>query len=360
VSVPGWIRRRRAQLHLSVRITVAGLAAFALAHLFGLAQGYWAVLTAVIVMQASVGGSLKATLDRFGGSLGGAAWGVVVSLLITGRDPLSLALALAVAMAPLSVLAALKPTYRVAPVTAIILLLTPLGQTAGPLGSAFMRLQEIGLGSVVALAVALLVLPARAHEAVVEAAGRALVLMGDLADVVMRAPDTRGEAQAVLSLHDRIRITTVQAEAAAEESARERANFLTLAPDAEPLIRTLRRLRADLVVIGRATAQPLAPQVWAQLAPPTARAADAVAAFLRASGAAIAVRGRPPSLEPVQAALAAHAAAVAGLRQTGLTRDLPDEAVGRLFGLAFSLEQLGDNLRDLSDRMDEMARPERR
>ena len=32
---------------------------------FVLAPGYWAVLTALIVTQSSVGGSLKAALDRF-------------------------------------------------------------------------------------------------------------------------------------------------------------------------------------------------------------------------------------------------------------------------------------------------------
>jgi len=37
---------------------------------------YGAVLTADIVRQASVGASLKATLDRFIGTLGGAVWSV--------------------------------------------------------------------------------------------------------------------------------------------------------------------------------------------------------------------------------------------------------------------------------------------
>jgi uncharacterized membrane protein YgaE (UPF0421/DUF939 family) len=44
----------------------------ALGELFGVKQVYWAVLTAVIVMQASVGGSLKATIDRLAGTAAGA------------------------------------------------------------------------------------------------------------------------------------------------------------------------------------------------------------------------------------------------------------------------------------------------
>ncbi|MBV9510523.1 MAG: hypothetical protein JO303_09620, partial [Caulobacteraceae bacterium] len=46
------------------------------------------------------------------------------------------------------------------------------------------------------------------------------------------------------------------------------------------------------------------------------------------------------------------------LREAGLTSQLPDEMVGRLFGLAFALEQLGQNLADLVDRTGELARPE--
>ena len=51
--------------------------------------------------------------------------------------------------------------------------------------------------------------------------------------------------------------------------------------------------------------------------------------------------------------LATHAAAMAQARQAGTTRHLPDELVGRIFGLAFSFEQLSENLKDLAARIDE-------
>src|SRR3977135_3486558 len=50
-----WAAAHRAEMTLSLRITVAGLIALALGELLGVTQVYWAVLTAVIVMQASVG-----------------------------------------------------------------------------------------------------------------------------------------------------------------------------------------------------------------------------------------------------------------------------------------------------------------
>ena len=60
-SLRHWISTKRAALRLCVRMTVAGLLAYVLAVLSALLQGYWAVFSPIIVMQASVGGSVKAT-----------------------------------------------------------------------------------------------------------------------------------------------------------------------------------------------------------------------------------------------------------------------------------------------------------
>jgi len=71
-----WVSRHQAELLLGLRMTVASLLAFALAAWFALPQGYFAVLTTVIVMHGSVGGSVNATLYRLIGTFGGAVWGV--------------------------------------------------------------------------------------------------------------------------------------------------------------------------------------------------------------------------------------------------------------------------------------------
>ena len=84
--MPDWLTKYQLEARLTLRMSAAGLIAFALAQLLGLARDYWAVLTAVIVMQASVGGSLKAMLDRFLGTIGGAAWGAVVTSSLPHAD----------------------------------------------------------------------------------------------------------------------------------------------------------------------------------------------------------------------------------------------------------------------------------
>ncbi len=348
------IGRSGAQFRLSLRVSVAALIAFALAELFGLAQGYWAVLTAVIVIQASVGGSLKAGVDRLIGTLCGAAFGALVALLVPHTDPVPRGLALIAAVAPLALLAAFSSSFRVAPVTAVIVLLGSAAQQGGPLASAAGRVLEIGLGCIVGLGVSLAVLPARAHGLVLKLAGRTLGLLADLLAALSLGAAEAAARPDVARINDGLRTALRQLEAVGQEARRERRSRLVDAPDAEPLIRTLRRLRSDLVIITRAAAAPLAEPCRRPLEGALAEVAAALGAFLRAAGKALAGGGDPPGLESVDGALDRYAAAMAELRRAQLTQGLPGEETGRIFALGFALEQLRGDLRDLRDRAREL------
>jgi len=349
-----WLERWRPQLRLGVRITIASLATFAIAELLGLAQSLWAVLTAVIVTQASVGGALKAGVDRFVGSIGGAVWGVAVVLVLPHEGAANRVVALGVAVAPLAVVAAINPAYRVAPATAVIIVLAPVTQADGAVQAAIQRTLGVGLGSIVALAVALLVLPERARGHLARAAGAALETMAKLA-LVLKDGVARGVDQAVTqALHDRLRAQIGQAEAAAAEALRERRTYLAAGPDPEPLCRTLRRLRSDLMMIAQAESAPAPPPILEALAGPAAGALAAAAALMDDVAAAITHSAAPPSAAELDGALDAYAAAVAAMRRSGATRNLPDETVGRIFGLAFAAQDLRRNLHDLLDRAAEM------
>ncbi|MEO5924032.1 MAG: FUSC family protein [Bryobacteraceae bacterium] len=328
----------RVALGMGVRTIVASLASLLICHALGLEQSYIAVLTAVIVTQASVGASLKAIIDRFIGSLGGAIWGVAILFLLNRLDIHAEWVALTASIAPLAFLSAVNPSFRAAPLTAIILLFTS-SSTHDPLTAALGRMLEITIGSVVALAVALAVLPARAHSTLSESADRVLKSMGDLAAIILRSGSTSHPD--FQRLHDEIRKSLTQTEAAAAEAFQERNAHLTTAPDPLPFCRTLRRLRNDLTMIGRLNTDPL-PDL-----------ADAVTAVLRRSGEAILGHQPAPPLEAFESALAQHTAEVADLRKSGATRPLPDETIGRIFGLTFALDQLHDNLKDLTDRLNE-------
>src|ERR1700731_3054836 len=90
-SVGKWtaarVGKQRGRLLFCLRVTVAAAMSFASAQLFALPfHGLWAVLTAVVVMQMSVGGSLRATSDYVVGTLCGAAYASALGLLFPHAD----------------------------------------------------------------------------------------------------------------------------------------------------------------------------------------------------------------------------------------------------------------------------------
>lgn len=306
-------------------------------------------------MQASVGGSVKATIDRVTGTIGGAVAGGAVGYFVPHQSVLSLGVALVIALVPLTLVAALWPNYRIAPLTAVIVLLTPGAQQLGPVDSAFYRIVEITLGSFVGVGVSLVLLPARAHGLVISAAARALGLLADLL----------GDWLAVLAGgRDRARITQLQDDIRAGNGApRNRsgrgppgaANLSHPRIRPGPISSRRFRLRNDVVMIGRAAAEPLPEPIVARLREPLEQISQAAQHFLRACADALRERKSPPALDAVEQALAKFIATIGELRREGAARALPAEGVARLFALGFALEQLGHNFKDFRNRVVECA-----
>jgi uncharacterized membrane protein YccC len=343
------------EARLAIRVAVAAVAAYVLAQFIGLTQGYWAVFTAVIVMQASIGGSVKATIDRLTGTLGGAIYGGAVALATVHEGPLAIGIGLAIAVLPLAYVAALDARFRVAPVTAVIVLISPFGQQASPVTFTIDRIVEIGLGGIVALVVSLLILPARAHGVLAEATGRLLRLFADFLELILAgatAPIDPGELR---RLQIATRRTLNSLEPTADEARRERAMRLTDEPDPEPIVRTSMRLRNDLIILARAVMTPLPQPVAGRLATALRGVAAEGSGHLRALAAAFEMQSAPPSFEALDAALRAYHGEIATLRAEGAIRVLPGEAIGRVFALGFGLDQFRTNLGDLADRAGEFA-----
>jgi uncharacterized membrane protein YccC len=355
-SLCGWAGANAAALRLCFRMTIAGLLAYVLAELFALPQGYWAVFSAIIVMQASVGGSIKATADRLIGTIGGALAGGAVAYLLPHANVLSLGVALVIALVPLTLVAALWPNYRIAPLTAVIVLLTPSAQQLGPLDSALYRIVEITLGSFIGLGVSLVLLPARAHGLVIGAAGRMLGHLADLLGDWLAVLAGGADHTRIARLQDDIRAGMARLEIVAGEARQERQTYLSHEFDPDPLVRTVFRLRNDVVMIGRAATDPLPEPIRARLRKPLEEVSRAAQGFLRACGDALRDRKHPPVLDAVEQALVKFTANIEELRREGATRALPAENIGRLYALGFSLEQLGRNLEDFRNRVIECAR----
>jgi len=253
-------------------------------------------------------------------------------------------------------LAALKPNYRVAPVTAVIVLLSTTGAQLGPMHYAVDRVLEIGLGCLVGFAVSLLVLPARAHGLLTEAAAEVILALRDLLELLLQDMTRSPDGTALAAIHLRLSQALSRVEGFVADVKRERANRLTDAPDAEPVARTLRRLRHDLTAIGRTVTEPLPQPARQYLAEATGDLRLVISDYLAGSAASVRGRQAPPSVESVDKALLAFRDSMDRLRQSGTLRELAIEEVERVLSLAFALQQLRGNLGDLADRIAEHAK----
>ena len=289
------IRDLRPQLRLCLRVTIAAILSFVLGKSLNIPfSGLWAVLTAVVVTQTSVGGSLKATIEYLIGTLGGAVYAGAIAALVPHASEVSLVVALAVAVAPLALLATINPSFRVGPMTAVIVVVGSSVTHPGPVESAayraVYRVLEVAIGGVTGVLVSLLVFPTRAHILVIEAAASMLDLMaGVLPELLIGFTQTLEET-AILQRQDRIDQAFTRLATIAVEAARERMAHLASEPDTGLTLRTLLRLRHDIVMIGRAAVVPLSEKLQARLGPPLARAAETAADYLRGSSAALIAR----------------------------------------------------------------------
>jgi len=346
---------RQSEFGLCLRVTVSALLAYAAADYLQAPLVLWPVLVSVILTQMNVGKSLKATIDYFIGTLGGAVYSGLLSFLIPHTTEPAVLGILALTVAPVALVAAFNPSFASAPFTAILVLLWPLIAHVSPFESALYRVSEVLLGCVVALLVSLLVFPARARHSALAAAAQMLDLAANALPQLI-APF--GQTRDVFPFHavqDALGKAFATLNAMEAEAKRERIHPFVVEPGLDPLIYTLLRLRHDLVMIGRCVHLDLPEDFKARLAPKLSALAETGAEFLRASGKALLSRTPIPSLEPNNSALVVYHAEITALRSEGRTLELSIDSVEGLFALGFALDQLSQNLRELRQRITEIA-----
>jgi uncharacterized membrane protein YccC len=145
-----WLREGHAWQGLQLAASV--VLSFSASGLFGLPQGFWAVMSALIVMRANPDATLDAGRDRVIGTVAGALAGVGGIALFGDRlhaPGASLAI-----VAGLAFVAATRSSLRSAPISALIVLAATGSASVGPLHAALLRTAEIATGVVTSLAVA--------------------------------------------------------------------------------------------------------------------------------------------------------------------------------------------------------------
>jgi uncharacterized membrane protein YccC len=155
----GFFNRERQRLLIhAAKTALAAALCWWIALRFGLRDGYWGSISAIIVLQSNVGATVTASRDRLLGTLIGAVLAFGFSLF--GPPMVSYILALLVAIVVCGLLG-LRNSARLACVTITIVMLVHREGSRWALE--LDRVGEVILGIVVALAVTTLVLPDRAR-----------------------------------------------------------------------------------------------------------------------------------------------------------------------------------------------------
>jgi uncharacterized membrane protein YccC len=198
---------RRILIH-AAKTALAAALCWWLALRFGLHDGYWGSISAIIVLQSNVGSTVSASRDRLFGTFIGALLGFSFSMF--GVLPWNYILAVLVAVIVCGLLG-LRSSSRLAGVTITIIMLV---HKEGPRwGLAMDRVGEVVLGIVVALAVTTLVFPDRARLRLREGLAQEFLVLGSFFEAILEgfrgAPAEnlsalRDDAQALLRSNNKL------------------------------------------------------------------------------------------------------------------------------------------------------------
>ena len=148
------------QMHQAFRLLSACALAGGCATLTGLPEGYWAVITAIVVMQPELSKTLSAGRDRIAATLVGAVFGM--ALVVLRQQGLPTLPLFMVGLIPLAMLTAVIPTLRLACTTLVVVFLIPA--TGDVYLRPIFRVADILVGALACLIVSVLVFPTESGE----------------------------------------------------------------------------------------------------------------------------------------------------------------------------------------------------
>ncbi len=345
-----------AHLKLALRATIAGIVTYLLAEQFALPNGYWAVLTAVLVVQATLGASLSVAIDRALGTLAGGVVGVAGAML-AGKSPLETLLVLSVALFIAAALAARSTSFKLAPVTVVIVMLAHPGDVA-PWLSGLTRVAEIALGGVVGLLCAILILPERALGKLFPYCAKALRLTAQLLDLGRGGLLGQGIDPSIIDrLNGGARLALRAADLRLVEVRAEQAGRLTTQTDPAPVVRGARRLWHSAIILLRNADRPLDEPVAGLVSATLTAATTALSAQM--SAIADRLDGQPVAdlagrADVASAAVAALEARVEELNTQGAFGAVGAETLTALFSAVSACVHMRENLEELAARLAEV------
>src|ERR1022692_1236991 len=186
---------RRILIH-AAKTALAAALCWWLALRFGLHDGYWGSISAIIVLQSNVGSTVSASRDRLFGTFIGALLGFSFSMF--GVLPWNYILAVIAAIIVCGLLG-LRSSSRLAGVTITIIMLVHKDGTLW--GLAADRVIEVVFGIIVALAVSTFVFPDRARLRLRDGLAQEFLVLGSFFEAILQG--FRGEpAVNLATLHE--------------------------------------------------------------------------------------------------------------------------------------------------------------
>lgn len=333
----GGLRRlgRSVAVASAARASLAACAAYALASLARLEQPMWAPVSALIVLQGSTRGTLRAMADRLLGTAAGAGAAVLVALTLAPLGaPMIAQIAIAVAAIAAAV-ATFRPAARAATWTSVIVLMSTIAP-GHPVMNATWRIAGVAIGAVVATAIGLLLRPAQVDRRLRSELGAALAAM---ADALRRTSAGAEPAVAAAAAEHALR----RCEALGSEA------HAASRPRAATLVEPMRRLWHSLVTVSR-LASPVRGDAGVAVNAVVEEATSMLAGHLDALADALDGMGDAPDPAALADIVDAVAAAVRGLRADGVMRRLTDGEAQAVYLRRFALERAVRDVADVTSR----------
>ena len=195
--------------------------------------------------------------------------------------------------------------------------------------------------------VSLVLFPERAYHRAKKAAVLALEQLGQALPLLLAGFSAKRDPCDVQRLQDGLGSIVASFNAVVADARHEQAVSFGARPNVGPLSRTLLRLRHDLVIIGRAAAEPLPEALRSRLIPRIAAIGSMVGDYFLASARALSTGQAPPPATQLDVVINDYSSEVAAVRAAGQTQALSESRLEQLFALGFALDELRSNLLDL-------------
>jgi uncharacterized membrane protein YccC len=346
MPAPPFWRRESASLKQGIKTGLAGLITYVIYIHWHMPQGYWAVFTALVVTQVTLGASWKPALYRTIGSTAGALAAMVL-MVIFGLGTIRIGIILFVLATLFGFLTLKHPSFSAAGFTAAIVLL--LGRIEGtPFHTGWLRVLYTLLGSGVAFAVGALIWPVRAREALREKLANILegsgVLYRAITAAALQGIDNEEEIRQLdHRLHDLRRGVTQQM-----DEARTELTFSRFNRDAyQDVVELADQVRRRLTAMAEDRSLYMHARVETGLVPSLPRLAEKTAQNFALLAAGVRRQIKPLNSVELDAAISALDADLAKLREQRMTTPFALDRMLPFWGLVFNLREVAQNLKQL-------------